>query len=302
MQARIFSLSSSAVDFGVVGKGVTATRTIKFTNLSAGTLGFQITVDQPWVKVQMGQQSGSDMSILLSVDSRQLSSGKHSAVLEVTAGGQTERMTITASAAGVSKSSGTAPSQVPGLMPLQPQASLPWWRRCAAPTVASLPSGAQALLAVGVRWAIGGAVVGSLVGFSAMNGSHGFFRKILVLGLWVFAGSFMGASFKWGQIGSVSGGGVKALDHVVRIGNFPLQILGKVFKKARGFTDLAAELNRVLARFLGNLSAGCPYLLYVCLTGRTQLDAALYVAFVIVGGVLGLMGVGLLIWLGSPGK
>jgi len=165
-----------------------------------------------------------------------------------------------------------------------------------------LPSQARSLANVGLKWALGGAVVGVLIGLSAASNVPGFFRKILVFGLWVFAGTFIGASFTWGNIASVSKGGAQALDSLVRIGNLPLQLLGKMFKEAQSFTDLVAQINRLMAQFIGRLSAGCPYFVYVLVTRQTELPPALYVAFVILGGILGLLGINLLIWLGTVGR
>jgi hypothetical protein len=183
-----------------------------------------------------------------------------------------------------------------------PQQKSSWWRRLAN-RPSSLPTDVQAVLAAGLKWAIGGGVVGVFFGLNAMSSVGGFFGKLLILSLWTFAGAFVGAAFNWGRIGAYVSGGHLALDKLVQIACLPflaMEIVLSMFTPAaRGFGKTITALNRAVAFPIGFVSAGCPYLIYVFLTKRTRLSAVLYIVFVLVGGVLGLMGIGLLITIGS---
>ncbi len=97
-----------------------------------------------------------------------------------------------------------------------PRRQTPWWQRLDS-RPGSLPGDVQAVLFAGAPWAIGGALVGMFLSFNALSMSGGFFGKLVIFLLWTFAGAFVGASFRWGQIGAYSGKGHKALDVIVQV-------------------------------------------------------------------------------------
>jgi hypothetical protein len=183
-----------------------------------------------------------------------------------------------------------------------PQRKSSWWRRLSS-RPSSLPTDIQAILAAGFKWAIGGCIIGAIIGLDAMGGARGFFAKVLIFFLWTFAGTFVGAAYKWGQIGAFSGGGHYALDKLIQVCCLPFYFmeffLCMFTPAAKGLAKTMTAINRLIAYPIGFVSAGCPYLIYVFMARQTHLSAALYIVFAMVGGVLGLMGIGLLISIGS---
>jgi len=183
-----------------------------------------------------------------------------------------------------------------------PQRKSSWWRRLSS-RPSTLPTDTYAILIQGAKWAIGGSVVGVLIGLDAMSGVSGFFGKLLILFLWIFAGAFVGAAFRWGQIGAFTSGGHLALDKLVQLACLPFHgiefFLCMFTPAARGFARAITAVNRAVAFPIGFLSAGCPYMAYVLVTKQTRLGAGLYVVFAVVGGVLGLAGISLLMAIAS---
>jgi hypothetical protein len=183
-----------------------------------------------------------------------------------------------------------------------PRQKSAWWRRLTN-RPASMPSDMEALLGEGVRWAIGGGVVGVLFGLNSAGSAPGFFGKVVVFILWVFAGAFVGASFRWGRIAAYSGGGHQVLDKIIQALCLPLYpiewMFSIIFRAPRGFAELFTNFYRLIAYPIGFVSAGCPYVVYVLVTRNTRLSGMLYVVFAVAGGVLGLMGISLLMYLGS---
>jgi len=169
-QSKPFKLSANRVDFGIVSSQSSPDRTITLTNITSGSFSFLFKPDQPWVAMKIGQQSGNDIPIILSVNVSMLSGpGRHSANLDVEVMGFTERIVLTAELArgGTQTAKPVTQTTKPTRQTTTTTTAKPTWSSSstATQTTQANPTGSMPQKSMGFRFSLSLPLTLLLLGF-----------------------------------------------------------------------------------------------------------------------------------------